>query len=59
VLLPYQSMIALIVSEDGQPRVPSGETTIHAGDEVVAVTLHESEAQLRDALMAPAPARTF
>lgn len=59
VLLPYQSMIALIVGEDGQPKVPSGETLIHAGDEVVAVTLHESEAQLRDALMAPAPARSF
>jgi trk system potassium uptake protein TrkA len=59
VLLPYQSMIALIVGEDGQPKVPSGETVIHAGDEVVAVTLHESEAQLRDALMAPAPARSF
>ncbi len=59
VMLPYQSMIALIVGEDGQPKVPSGETLIHAGDEVVAVTLHESEAQLRDALMAPAPARSF
>lgn len=59
VMLPYQSMIALIVGEDGQPKVPSGETLIHAGDEVVAVTLHESESQLRDALMAPAPARSF
>jgi trk/ktr system potassium uptake protein len=59
VMLPYQSMIALIVGSDGQPKVPSGETMIQAGDEVVAVTLHESEAQLRDALMAPAPARSF
>ena len=59
VMLPYQSMIALIVGEDGQPKVPSGETLIHAGDEIVAVTLHETEAQLRDALMAPAPARSF
>ena len=59
VLLPYQSMIALIVGEDGQPKVPSGDTVIHAGDEVVAVTLHESEEQLRDALMSPAPARSF
>ena len=59
ILLPYQSMVVLVVGEDGQPKVPSGETIIHAGDEVVAVTLHESEAQLRDALMAPAPARSF
>ena len=38
IMLPYQSMISLIVGEDGQPKVPSGETIIHAGDEVVAVT---------------------
>jgi len=59
VLLPYQSMISLLVGEDGQPKVPSGDTIIHAGDEVVAVTMHESEEQLRDALMEPPPARTF
>jgi trk system potassium uptake protein len=59
ILLPYQSMVVLVVGEDGLPKVPSGETVIHAGDEVVAVTLHESEAQLRDALLAPAPARSF
>jgi trk system potassium uptake protein TrkA len=59
VLLPYQSLIALLVGEDGQPKVPTGDTIIHAGDEVVAVTLHESEEQLRDALMSPPPARSF
>ena len=59
ILLPYQSMISLIVGEDGQPKVPSGETILHAGDEVVAVTMHESEEQLRDALMSPPPLRSF
>lgn len=59
IMLPYQSMVVLVVGEDGLPKVPSGETIIHAGDEVVAVTLHESEEQLRDALVAPAPARSF
>ena len=59
IMLPYQSMISLIVGEDGQPKVPSGETIIHAGDEVVAVTMHESEEALREALMAPAPPRSF
>jgi trk system potassium uptake protein TrkA len=59
ILLPYQSMVVLVVGEDGLPKVPSGETVIHAGDEVVAVTLHESETQLRDALLSPAPARSF
>lgn len=59
IMLPYQSMVVLVVGEDGLPKVPSGDTVIHAGDEVVAVTLHESEEQLRDALLAPAPARSF
>ena len=59
ILLPYQSMISLIVGEDGQPKVPSGDTIIHAGDEIVAVTMHESEEQLRDALMSPPPVRSF
>jgi trk system potassium uptake protein TrkA len=57
VLLPYQSTIVLVVGEDGQPRVPSGDTIIHEGDEVVAVTMHESEEALREALLAPPPAR--
>ena len=38
---------------------PSGETVLHAGDEVVAVTLHESEEALREALMAPPAVRSF
>jgi trk system potassium uptake protein TrkA len=59
VLLPYQSLIALVVGADGQPKVPTGDTVIQAGDEVVAVTMHESEEQLRDALMSPPPARSF
>jgi trk system potassium uptake protein TrkA len=59
IMLPYQSMIALVIDADGVPKVASGETVIRAGDEVVAVTLHESEEALRDALMAPPPARSF
>ena len=58
VLLPYQSLISLVVSVDGQPKVPSGDTILQAGDEIVAVTLHETEEQLRDALIEPLPART-
>jgi trk system potassium uptake protein TrkA len=59
ILLPYQSMITLIIDMDGRPKVPTGETIIRGGDEVVAVTMHESEESLRVALMAPPPARTF
>jgi trk system potassium uptake protein TrkA len=59
VMLPYQSMISLIVGEDGQPKVPSGDTIIHAGDQVVAVTMRESEESLREALMSPPLGRSF
>ena len=59
ILLPYQAMISLVVGEDGQPKVPSGDTIIHEGDEVVAVTMHESEEALREALLAPPPPRSF
>ena len=59
VMLPYQAMISLIVGGDGQPKVPSADTIIHAGDEVVAVTMHESEEALREALMSPPPPRSF
>jgi len=59
VMLPYQSMISLIVGEDGRPKVPSGDTIVHAGDQVVAVTMHESEESLREALLEPPPPRSF
>ncbi len=36
ISLPYQSMIALIVGEHGEAQVPSAETILYAGDEVVA-----------------------
>ncbi len=54
ILLPQQSLIALIVDEDGVPRVPKGDTLIRAGDEVVAVTRTENEDALRSVLTSPA-----
>ena len=59
VLLPHQSIIWGIVDSEGNPKSPTAETVLHAGDEVVAVTLRESEEALRNALMAPAPERSF
>lgn len=59
IMLPYQSMITLVIDTDGRPKVPTGETVIHAGDEVIAVTMQESEEALREALMRPPPARSF
>lgn len=58
ILLPQQSLIALIVGPDGQPRLPTNDTIIQAGDEVVAVTMLENEEGLRSALIGiPTPPR--
>lgn len=54
ILLPQQSLIALIVDEDGVPRVPKNDTVVRAGDEVVAVTRTENEDALRSVLTSPA-----
>jgi trk system potassium uptake protein TrkA len=59
LLLPPQSMIICIIGEDSQPRLPALESVIHAGDVILAVTMHESEGALRDALMAPPEVRSF
>ncbi|HEU4760253.1 MAG TPA: TrkA family potassium uptake protein [Dehalococcoidia bacterium] len=52
VLLPQQSIIALVIDQDGVPRSPTGDTVIRAGDEIVAVTRTENESALRAALTA-------
>ncbi len=54
ILLPQQSLIALIVDEDGVPRVPKNDTVVRAGDEVVAVTRTENQDALRSGLTSPA-----
>lgn len=52
ILMPQHSIIALIVDEDGEPRVPKADTVVRAGDEVVAVTRTENEDALRAVLTA-------
>ena len=59
ILLPHQSIVWGIVDGEGNPKQPTADTVIHAGDEIVAVTLRESEEALRTALIAPAPQRSF
>jgi len=54
LLLPQQCLIALIIDGEGVPRVPTSDTTIRAGDEVVAVTRRESKDALRLVLATPA-----
>ncbi len=57
VLIPQQSIIVLVVDQEGSPRVPSSETVIQAGDEILAVTRTENEDALRAVLTAPAAAQ--
>ncbi len=51
VMLPSESLISLIVDPGGVPRIPGGETRLHAGDALVLVTRQESIGWLRDALI--------
>lgn len=55
ILLPQQSLISLIIDEEGIPRVPTSDSVLRAGDEVVAVALKESEGALRAALTSEEP----
>jgi trk system potassium uptake protein TrkA len=54
ILLPQQSIIALIVDAQGEPHVPRVDTVVRAGDEVVAVTRTENEDALRAVLTSAA-----
>ena len=54
ILLPQQSIIALIVDAQGEPRVPKVDTVVRAGDEMVAVTRTENEDALRAVLTSAA-----
>ena len=53
VLLPQQSIIALVIEEDGNPKPPDPETVLRAGDKVVVVTRRENEEALREILTSP------
>jgi trk system potassium uptake protein TrkA len=52
LLMPQQSIIMLLIGQDGVPRVPTSETVILAEDEVLAVTRTENEDALRSVLTA-------
>jgi len=51
LLLPQQTLIALIVDQHGNPHVPTGDTQIQPGDQVLAVTRPETEDALRAVLI--------
>jgi len=48
--LPQDSKLALIISRNRKPHMPSSHTTIREGDQIVALTSSESEKELRTAL---------
>lgn len=51
VLLPPESLIALLVDPGGSPRLPAGDTRLNAGDALVVVTHKDSIPMLREALI--------
>ena len=51
--LPQPSLFSLIVRPDGTPHIPTGDTVLQAGDEVIAVTPEDAEPQLRALIATP------
>jgi trk system potassium uptake protein TrkA len=49
--LPHQSLISLIVDADGNPKVPTADTQICSGDQVLAVTRPDTEDELKAVLI--------
>ena len=50
--LPPDTVISLVITA-GVPRIPTGETVLMAGDEVIAVIAQEAEAALRALISGP------
>jgi trk system potassium uptake protein TrkA len=50
VLLPQGSLIILVVDAEGTPRLPTSDTILHGGDEIIAMARVETEDTLRTVL---------
>ena len=48
--LPKESNLVLVIPQEGSAHVPSVNTVLQAGDQIIAVTTHESEEALRASL---------
>jgi len=48
--LPKDSKLALVISRNRKPRIPTPNTVLREGDQIVALTSPESERELRAAL---------
>jgi trk system potassium uptake protein TrkA len=54
LLLPQGSLLCLIIGDDGTPRLPAPDSTLHADDVVIVAVLDvDGERVLRDALTSP------
>ncbi|HLZ68815.1 MAG TPA: TrkA family potassium uptake protein [Dehalococcoidia bacterium] len=51
LLLPQQTLIALVIDAGGHPHVPNAETQLSTGDKVLAVTRPDAEDTLRQILI--------
>jgi len=51
--LPPRTTISLVVGLDGIPQVPTGDTKLRIGDEVIAVIAEDSEPELRRLVSTP------
>jgi trk system potassium uptake protein TrkA len=51
LLLPADTLIVLLVRENGEAVVPHGDTELEAGDAVIVVGHRENEAQLREIML--------
>ncbi len=47
ILMPQQSLIALVIDPEGNVRAPTADTVLHAEEQLIAVTRPENEQQLR------------
>jgi len=50
ILLPQGSLIILLVDTEGTPRLPTSESVLRGGDEVIAITRGDTEDALRTVL---------
>ena len=54
-MLPPDSVLSLIMRKGQKPLVPSLDTVLESGDQIVAVTSHETEESLREELTRAIP----
>ena len=51
ISLPAGTLVSLVITRDGSVSIPTADTVIRAGDEIVIVTETAAEDELRDTLM--------